>query len=414
MHPEVNDGLHSPMHKANAALDNMFPIKGLRDKLSMNEVAINITLALKRLSCKLSMRVLDIALVLGPLHRNVCINETTGVLDITLLLRGLLRCIKYHPQTGNSIYVGRTYDVIRDFHDDGAGPATHASSHYQLPLAKLKMIQQLMVTKTNVCPHTKAGRVVASVDHLGLYRVIVPIENLVTLAQYTNDNSWVEMKLDGPTLHSEAQSSKLSQSGDARFQRRHRLCVHRISNWSDDEEGEGPAIIDIMNPTRDPTMPMRLNPGNVEALQNDMTTARNKLDLTDDMLRDILQQQTLDPQNALQNLLRELTSSNTPAVERTSTRVAMPASTPNVIGNPVNTSSCAKIPELEMSDKPERVLSPHALWSTDWWSSILTPQHYPAISLLKKVGAQYVLTCCRLLLWKPYQQNSHAVPVRQG
>eukprot|EP00971_Amphidinium_carterae_P257321 5108142-Amphidinium_carterae.2 len=78
-----------------------------------------------------------------------------------LTVLSVLRCRKYHPQTANSIYVGRTYDVIRDFHEDGAAPGTHASRHYQLPLARLKMIQPLMVTKTNVCPHPKPGCVIA-------------------------------------------------------------------------------------------------------------------------------------------------------------------------------------------------------------------------------------------------------------
>eukprot|EP00971_Amphidinium_carterae_P242177 4808738-Amphidinium_carterae.1 len=55
----------------------------------------------------------------------------------------------------------------------------------QLPLSKLKVIQHVMVMKTNVCPHPKVGCIVASVDHLGLYGLIIPIENLGTLAQYT-------------------------------------------------------------------------------------------------------------------------------------------------------------------------------------------------------------------------------------
>eukprot|EP00971_Amphidinium_carterae_P217038 4308768-Amphidinium_carterae.1 len=102
-----------------------------------------------------------------------------------------------------------------------------------------------------------------------------------------------------------------------------------------DDYGAGPAIFDVLNPARDPTTPPRLNPGNVEAVQNDMMTAKTKLELTADMLRDLLQQQTVDPQRALQNLLSELTSSGTHVVERTSTPVAMPAPTPIVTATPI-------------------------------------------------------------------------------
>eukprot|EP00971_Amphidinium_carterae_P058819 1162889-Amphidinium_carterae.3 len=90
----------------------------------------------------------------------------------------VLRCRKYHPQTGNSVYIGRTYDTVRDFHEDGAGHMTNATLLHHLPLAHLKVIQQLMVTKMNVCPHPKAVCIVPLVDHLGVYGFIVPIENL--------------------------------------------------------------------------------------------------------------------------------------------------------------------------------------------------------------------------------------------
>eukprot|EP00971_Amphidinium_carterae_P219748 4362819-Amphidinium_carterae.1 len=42
-----------------------------------------------------------------------------------------------------------------------------------------------------------------------------------------------------------------------------------------------------------------------------------------------------------------------------------------------------------MSDTPERELSPHDIWTSDWWSSILSPYYQKLIPMLKKAGSQY-------------------------
>eukprot|EP00971_Amphidinium_carterae_P035072 690214-Amphidinium_carterae.2 len=70
-----------------------------------------------------------------------------------LTVLSVLRCRKYFPQAhGHSIYVGRSYNIIRDFHDLGSVQAD-AVHYHRFPVGKIKVIQQLMVTKTNVCPH---------------------------------------------------------------------------------------------------------------------------------------------------------------------------------------------------------------------------------------------------------------------
>eukprot|EP00971_Amphidinium_carterae_P199049 3950146-Amphidinium_carterae.1 len=143
-----------------------------------------------------------------------------------------------------------------------------------------------------------------------------------------------------------------------------------------DDEAEGPAIIDLLNPARGPTTQPRLNPGNVEALQNNLTTARSRLEITTDMLKELLQQSVVDPRVALQNLMEGWpivdapdARTPTPAVAQTPTPAVAQAPTPIVTETPINTSSCAtsvreeslvKITELKTPDKPKKELSPHA------------------------------------------------------
>eukprot|EP00971_Amphidinium_carterae_P158251 3137160-Amphidinium_carterae.2 len=59
-------------------------------------------------------------------------------------------------------------------------------------MGQVKVIQQLMVTKTNVSPHTRAGCVVASINHLGIYGLMNPVENLGSAAASTHDVNWVD------------------------------------------------------------------------------------------------------------------------------------------------------------------------------------------------------------------------------
>eukprot|EP00971_Amphidinium_carterae_P112258 2223684-Amphidinium_carterae.1 len=49
-----------------------------------------------------------------------------------------------------------------------------------------------MVTK-NVRPHIRAGCVVASINHLGIYGLMIPVENFGPAAASTHDTSWVDM-----------------------------------------------------------------------------------------------------------------------------------------------------------------------------------------------------------------------------
>eukprot|EP00971_Amphidinium_carterae_P085263 1686734-Amphidinium_carterae.1 len=68
---------------------------------------------------------------------------------------------------GNAIFAGRTYPVV-------------------------KVIQQLMVTKTNVCSQHHAGCVAASINHLGIYALMIPIESLGRAVAATHDLNWVD------------------------------------------------------------------------------------------------------------------------------------------------------------------------------------------------------------------------------
>eukprot|EP00971_Amphidinium_carterae_P011596 228217-Amphidinium_carterae.1 len=81
-----------------------------------------------------------------------------------LTVLSILRCRKYLPQcNANAIYAGRTYPVV-------------------------KVIQQLLVTKTNVCAQHHAGCVAASINHLGM----IPVEGLGRAVAATHDLNWVD------------------------------------------------------------------------------------------------------------------------------------------------------------------------------------------------------------------------------
>eukprot|EP00971_Amphidinium_carterae_P126974 2515720-Amphidinium_carterae.4 len=49
-----------------------------------------------------------------------------------------------------------------------------------------------MVTKTNVCPQNHPGCVAASVNHLGIYGLMIPVEALGPATMATHDLSWVD------------------------------------------------------------------------------------------------------------------------------------------------------------------------------------------------------------------------------
>eukprot|EP00971_Amphidinium_carterae_P245449 4873929-Amphidinium_carterae.2 len=109
-----------------------------------------------------------------------------------LTVLSILRCRKYLPQClGHSIFAGRTYAVIKDFHDYVSIHA-QATQYHKFPIGQVKVIQQLMVTKTNVCPHNFAGCIAASVNHLGIYALMIAVENLGPAAAATHDLSWVD------------------------------------------------------------------------------------------------------------------------------------------------------------------------------------------------------------------------------
>eukprot|EP00971_Amphidinium_carterae_P351229 6491991-Amphidinium_carterae.1 len=105
----------------------------------------------------------------------------------------ILRCKKYAPKcNGNAIYAGRTYAAVKDFHDFGA--VNQQAAHYHsFPVGSVKVIQQLLVSKTNVCSQHHAGCVAASINHLGVYALLVPVEAMVgKAAAATHQVAWVE------------------------------------------------------------------------------------------------------------------------------------------------------------------------------------------------------------------------------
>eukprot|EP00971_Amphidinium_carterae_P231952 4603234-Amphidinium_carterae.1 len=83
------------------------------------------------------------------------------------------------PQcNGNAIYAGRTYPVIKDFHDYGA-VNSQAAQYHRFPIGQVKIVQQLLVSKTNVCPQHHAGCVAASINHLGMYALLIPLDGMI-------------------------------------------------------------------------------------------------------------------------------------------------------------------------------------------------------------------------------------------
>eukprot|EP00971_Amphidinium_carterae_P078331 1549590-Amphidinium_carterae.1 len=69
---------------------------------------------------------------------------------------------------------------------------SEATYYHNFPIGQIKVIQQLMETKTSVCPHPRAGCVVASIHHLGIYVFMIPVENLGVAAASTHDVNWVD------------------------------------------------------------------------------------------------------------------------------------------------------------------------------------------------------------------------------
>eukprot|EP00971_Amphidinium_carterae_P293969 5836286-Amphidinium_carterae.1 len=97
------------------------------------------------------------------------------------------------PQcNGNAIYAGRTYPAIKDFHDYGAVNA-QATQYHRFPIGQVKVVQQLLVSKTNVCNQHHPGCVAASINHLGVYALLIPVDGLIgRTAAATHDVSWVD------------------------------------------------------------------------------------------------------------------------------------------------------------------------------------------------------------------------------
>eukprot|EP00971_Amphidinium_carterae_P199445 3958193-Amphidinium_carterae.2 len=68
-----------------------------------------------------------------------------------------------------------------------------AAVHYhKFPMGQVKVIQQLMVTKTHVCANHHPGCVAASIHHLGIYALMIPVESLGRAVAATHDLSWVD------------------------------------------------------------------------------------------------------------------------------------------------------------------------------------------------------------------------------
>eukprot|EP00971_Amphidinium_carterae_P152400 3020048-Amphidinium_carterae.1 len=93
----------------------------------------------------------------------------------------ILRCKKYAPQcNGNAmieciaIYAGSTYAAVKDFHDFGA--VNQQAAHYhRFSIGPVK------------------GCVAASINHLGIYALLLPVEAMVgKTASATQQVSWVD------------------------------------------------------------------------------------------------------------------------------------------------------------------------------------------------------------------------------
>eukprot|EP00971_Amphidinium_carterae_P123942 2454772-Amphidinium_carterae.1 len=110
-----------------------------------------------------------------------------------LTILSILRCKKYLPQcNGNAIYAGRTYPAIKDFHDYGSVNA-QATQYHRFPIGQVKVVQQLLVSKTNVCAQHHPGCVAASINHLGVYSLLIPVDGLIgRTAAAMHDVNWVK------------------------------------------------------------------------------------------------------------------------------------------------------------------------------------------------------------------------------
>eukprot|EP00971_Amphidinium_carterae_P078597 1554989-Amphidinium_carterae.2 len=60
------------------------------------------------------------------------------------------------------------------------------------PLGTSKVIHQLVVTKTNVCVHAKQGWVLAQVDHLGIFSLMIQQPSIYRMAAQIGDIAWVQ------------------------------------------------------------------------------------------------------------------------------------------------------------------------------------------------------------------------------
>eukprot|EP00971_Amphidinium_carterae_P185465 3682330-Amphidinium_carterae.1 len=88
-----------------------------------------------------------------------------------------------HPHTAVTVKGGTTsmrgehvtYSVVRD--DDGNNPCQASAHMKHFPIGSINLIQQILLPNTNVCSHAKQGCVLASLDHLGIYGFILPIQS---------------------------------------------------------------------------------------------------------------------------------------------------------------------------------------------------------------------------------------------
>eukprot|EP00971_Amphidinium_carterae_P350689 6491684-Amphidinium_carterae.8 len=80
----------------------------------------------------------------------------------------------------------------RRIHDDGNGPCQASAHMDHFPIGSIKLIQQIVLTETNVCSHAKQGCVLESVDHLGVYGFILPNQSIPCMVATASQNTaWV-------------------------------------------------------------------------------------------------------------------------------------------------------------------------------------------------------------------------------
>eukprot|EP00971_Amphidinium_carterae_P121968 2415303-Amphidinium_carterae.1 len=92
----------------------------------------------------------------------------------TLGLSFLLQCARL-PDC--CLSAGRLVsDKVRVFFQIGVHRFSAHMNNF--PLGSIKMIQQLVVTKAVVCSHGKLGCILSSVDHLGIYAFIIPVNSV--------------------------------------------------------------------------------------------------------------------------------------------------------------------------------------------------------------------------------------------